>query len=200
MNKSLLGLVAVVVLLSILVVGLPFASAQTATAEATSQPVGTASPIATGTVTSTGTATSTLTMTLPQQPYLPLEVAVKAANAALAACRAAGYKVAVSVVDSEGVQTVLVRDDGASATTPSGSFKKAFTSASVGLSTQMLVNMVKSDPTLAAVPELDDRMAFVGGGLPIIVNNRVVGGIGVAGVPAGPLNETCAKAGIDSLR
>jgi uncharacterized protein GlcG (DUF336 family) len=59
---------------------------------------------------------------------------------------------------------------------------------------------VKSDPTLAAVQNLDDRIAFVGGGLPIIVNKQVVGGIGVAGVPAGPPNETCAKAGIDALR
>jgi uncharacterized protein GlcG (DUF336 family) len=181
-NKWLLCLLAVVVSLPILVVGLPFASAQTAPPAAAAQPVGTASPGATGAV----TTTSTLTMTLPQQPYLPLDVAVKAANAGLAACKAAGYKVAVSVVDAEGVPKVLVRDDGASAVTPSGSFKKAFTSASLGLPTQTLVGLVKSDPTLAAVRDLDDRIVLVGGGLPIIVNKQVVGGIGVAGVPALP--------------
>jgi len=50
---------------------------------------------------------------LPKEPVLPLTLAQKAANAALAKCEEGKYKVSVAVVDRGGNVKVLLRGDGA---------------------------------------------------------------------------------------
>lgn len=44
-----------------------------------------------------------------------------------------------------------------------------------------------------------DPQLLILGGLPIVVNDGVVGGIGVGGAPGGHLDEACAQAGIDAI-
>ena len=39
---------------------------------------------------------------------------------------------------------------------------------------------------------------LLAGGLPIVINDETVGGVGVAGLP-GPQSEQCAQAGIDAV-
>ena len=38
------------------------------------------------------------------------------------------------------------------------------------------------------------------GGLVIKIGDEVVGAIGAAGAPGGPLDEACARAGLDAIR
>jgi hypothetical protein len=45
----------------------------------------------------------------------------------------------------------------------------------------------------------DPQLLFLGGGVPIIVNESVIGGIGVTGAGDGALNEACAQAGVDAI-
>jgi uncharacterized protein GlcG (DUF336 family) len=136
---------------------------------------------------------------LPKAPYLPLDVAQKMANGAMKKCREDGYQVSVVVVDRAGVILVEIRNDQAGPHTLNSSFKKAFTSASLGRSTQDLTNMMKDKPELAGLRNMDDRILILPGGLPIKIENDLVGGIGVGGAPGGNLDETCAKAGLDTL-
>jgi uncharacterized protein GlcG (DUF336 family) len=72
---------------------------------------------------------------LPTEPVLPLDLAEEAAAAAVAACEADGFLVSAAVVDRGGNLKALLRADGAGAVTPDASFKKAYTAASVGVST-----------------------------------------------------------------
>ena len=136
---------------------------------------------------------------LPSEPYLPLDVAQKIANAAMDKCIKDGYRVSVAIVARSGVTKVLLRADGASPHTVGSSTGKAFTSASMGQSTMDLANLIKEKPELEQMRNMDDRMLILAGGLPIKIDDALVGGIGVGGAPGGHLDQVCAQAGIDSL-
>ena len=136
---------------------------------------------------------------LPQQPYLPIDLALEAASAALAQCQADGYRVSVAVVDRGGVLKVLLRDDGTGPHTVGSSTQKAYTSASLGRSTQELATMVAENPAVEGLRQMDPQILILGGGLPIVVDEAVVGGIGVGGAPGGNLDEVCAQAGVDAV-
>ena len=136
---------------------------------------------------------------LPIAPYLPLEMAQKAANAAMDQCIKDGYRVSVAVVARSGETKVLLRADGASPHTVGSSTGKAFTSASMGQPTMKLANLIKDKPELEQLREMDGRMLILAGGLPIKIGDALVGGIGVGGAPGGHLDQACAQVGIDTI-
>jgi len=136
---------------------------------------------------------------LPKKGYLTLETAQKIAAVAAKKCRDDGYSVTVTVVDREGVTLVQLRNEMAGPHTLNSSYKKAFTAASLGRSTGDLTNMVKDKPELFGLRNMDDRIIILGGGLPVMLENELVGGIGVGGAPGGNLDEACAKFGLDNF-
>ena len=136
---------------------------------------------------------------LPMAPYLPLEMAQKAADTAMAKCIADGYKVSVAVVARSGVTKVLISGDGAGPHTTGSSTGKAFTAASMGQPTAKLAALIKDKPGLEGLRDMDERIVILGGGLPIKITGNLVGGIGVGGAPGGHLDEACAKAGIEAI-
>ena len=136
---------------------------------------------------------------LPQQPYLPLEMALQAANAALAQCEADGYQVSVAIVDRGGALKMLLKADGAGPHTVNSSWKKAYTAASLGRPTQELAQTIAENPETAGLRDMDPQILILAGGLPIIVNETLVGGIGVGGAPGGQFDVACAQAGLDVM-
>ena len=136
---------------------------------------------------------------LPRAPALPLEVAHRAAEAALERCAADGYRVSVAVVDAGGNLKVLLRADGAGPHTTDSSFKKAYTSASLGRPTGELAQFIVDQPAAQGLRDMNDKILILGGGLPIQTDGGMVGGIGVGGAPGGHLDEACARAGLDAL-
>ncbi|MBQ0831027.1 MAG: heme-binding protein [Marinobacter sp.] len=138
--------------------------------------------------------------TLPKQSYLPLELAQKAVNAALKKCSDDGFNVSVAIVDRSGVLLSQSRHPMAGPHTINSSFGKAFTSASVGEPSGKLADMIGGKPFLEGLRDMDERLVILGGGLPIVVNDVRVGGIGVGGAPGAHLDEACAKEGLDLLQ
>lgn len=136
---------------------------------------------------------------LPKAPYLPLDIAQKAANAAITKCIADGYKVSVAVVARSGSTKVLIKGDGSGPHTVGSSTGKAFTSASMGRPTADLAKLVKDKPDLEGLRDMDPRLVILGGGLPIKISGTLVGGIGVGGAPGGHLDAACAKAGLAAI-
>ena len=136
---------------------------------------------------------------LPTAPFLPLEMAQKVADGAMAKCTADGYSVSVAIVDRSGSTKVLIKADGSGPHTVGSSTGKAFTSASMGRPTAELAALIKDKPELAGLRDMDARLVILGGGLPIKIGDALVGGIGVGGAPGGHLDEACAQAGLDSL-
>ena len=97
---------------------------------------------------------------LPTAPYLPLELAQKAANAAMAKCLADGQRVSVAVVDRSGATKVLLKADGSGPHTVGSSTGKAFTSASMGRPTLGLANFMKDHRELDGLRDMDPRRLF----------------------------------------
>lgn len=127
------------------------------------------------------------------------EAAQKAANAALAACRQAGYQVAVAVVDRFGITQVMVRDRFAGAHTPGVATDKAWTAASFRTDTTELSRLTQAGQPQSGLRNVP-RVAAFGGGLMIQAGGSLIGAIGVSGAPGGDADDACAKAGIAAIR
>lgn len=125
------------------------------------------------------------------------ETALKAAQAALSACRAAGFQIAVAVVDRGGTTQVLLRDRFAGPHTVTIAVDKAWTAVSLRQDTLALARLSGSGEMsgLRHFP----RVVAVGGGIPIEGAGAILGGIGVSGAPGGEADAACAQAGIEAI-
>ena len=117
--------------------------------------------------------------------------------AAIAKAEELGCKQNVAVVDDGGNLKAFGRMDGAPLLGVEGCQRKAFTSL-FGVGTQDLYSAIKDDQSLVVGLSHFSRATMVGGGLPIVVDGEVIGGIGVGG---GTVDEdvACSQAGLDAL-
>jgi uncharacterized protein GlcG (DUF336 family) len=93
-----------------------------------------------------------------------------------------GQSMVIAVVDESGVLKALLRMDRAPLLSVQVAQDKAYTAAGFGLSTDQWHEFIKNDPPLAAGAASGiDRLVIFGGGYPLKVADRVVGGIGVSG-------------------
>lgn len=136
---------------------------------------------------------------LPTAPYLPLELATRAADAALKACAADGYNVSVAIVARDGSTRVLLKADNSGPHTGASATGKAFTSAAMGRDTAGPAEFIASNPANDGLRDMDDRMVIQGGGLAIKFDQALVGGIGVGGAPNGDIDANCALAGLQAI-
>jgi len=136
---------------------------------------------------------------LPREAVLPLSLAGKAASAALDKCAQDGYRVSVAVVDRAGILRSFMRADAAGPHTVESSQKKAYTAASMRGPTANVAELIAKTPAVQGLQHMNDKILFLGGGLPIEIAGEVVGGIGVGGAPGGHLDAACAQAGLDSI-
>ena len=81
------------------------------------------------------------------------ETAVKAAQAALAKCRADGYQVSVAVVDRSGLVQVVIRDRYAGAHSPETATNKAWTAVSFRTNTTELMKITQPGQPSAGHPQ-----------------------------------------------
>ncbi|MDJ0808022.1 MAG: heme-binding protein [Gammaproteobacteria bacterium] len=156
-------------------------------------------PYLTGLSLTAGAAYASDRHALEEVEVLPLSLAITAAVVAESVCADQGYRVSVAVVDRGGLVKAHIRADGAGPHTLESARKKAFTSASMGRPTSVLVDAVVNNPSIEGLRDMDDSILILGGGLPIISDEEVIAGIGVGGAPGGHLDEACAQEGIDRI-
>lgn len=129
------------------------------------------------------------------------DAAIQVATAALAACRADGQKVSVTVVDHAGREKVRLRDDGAAPHTEVHSFRKAYTALSYRMPSGEYGKRVKELSSIG--PVLLPNITTAAGGMPIHAGDRVVGAVGISGTPGsaggGEHDAKCAAAGIQKV-
>jgi len=126
------------------------------------------------------------------------ETAVKAAQAALAKCRADGYQVSVAVVDRSGLVQVVLRDRFAGAHSPDTATNKAWTAVSFRTNTTDLQKLTQPGQPSSGIRNLP-RVVTVGGGIKIEAGGSIIAGIGVSGAPGGDADDVCANAGIKAI-
>ena len=92
-----------------------------------------------------------------------------------------GTAMVIAIVDEAGVLKAFSRMDGAPLLSIQVAQDKAYTAAGFGLPTDQWHEFIKNDPPLAAGAAAVQRLIIFGGGYPIKIGDRLVGGIGVSG-------------------
>ena len=133
------------------------------------------------------------------QRLLTPETALKAAQAALARCRANGFQTTVAVVDRMGVVQVVLRDRFAGPHTVEMARDKAWTAVSFRTNTTDLAQATQGASPQSGIRNRPGVVA-AGGGLMIEAGGSILGGIGVSGAPGGKEDDVCAAAGIAAIR
>jgi glc operon protein GlcG len=121
--------------------------------------------------------------------------AMRLLNAAITKAKDMGVPQCISIVDAGGHLLALTRMDGAFAMSIETSLKKAMTAASYGEPTGNILAGV--DIKLAIATE--GKRINLPGGLPIIVDGHLVGGIGV-GSGTGEEDRQVASAALATLK
>jgi uncharacterized protein GlcG (DUF336 family) len=129
---------------------------------------------------------------------ISFEIAKQIADAAYVDCQARGGTVAIHIIDGSGNTVVSYRADGSRPHIYEVAYEKAFTAMSFQRPSSQLADDLASG-NIGRTQQADfPNMVLLGGGLPIMVNDETVGGVGVAGLP-GAQSELCAQAGIDAV-
>jgi uncharacterized protein GlcG (DUF336 family) len=131
------------------------------------------------------------------KPSISRHTAMAVVDAAVAKATDLGVPQVVAVLDESGLLKAFCRMDGAALVAIEVAQNKAFT-ALYGLSSEGLFHAIKGDPALLTSMPQVPRLTLIGGGLPIAVDNVVVGAIGVSG---GTVEQDieCAQAALRAL-
>ena len=127
---------------------------------------------------------------------LTLAGAKQAGAAAEAEALRNGWQISVVIVDHSGTPIYAARMTDAILASYDGALKKAVTALKFARPTKAIEdNVMKGKLHYLAF----DYALPVEGGLPIVVDDRVIGGIGIGGGPSGKEAVRCAIAGLKEL-
>jgi uncharacterized protein GlcG (DUF336 family) len=140
--------------------------------------------------------------TLINERQISTDAALEMAQTALAACRAHGSIVTITILDRADRVVVSVRDNGASPHSVEHSLRKAHTALTYNMSSAEYAKGAAANPGSAGTLHLAN-ITTAAGGLPIRAGDTLVGAIGISGTPGarggGSADEGCAKAAIDKI-
>jgi len=130
-------------------------------------------------------------------PRLANDLALRAANAAIAACKKKDRAVGVAITDADGVMQLGLSAEGAG---PPGRIftaaHKAVAAIAFGKPTSVVRDEMRANPE--RIIEVKPNMELLAGGIPIFAKGKMIGAIGVSGAPS-LVDETCAKAGLAKI-
>jgi len=135
---------------------------------------------------------------------LELKEARHMVAAAIRKAEEIGVLESICIVDDGGYPLLLERMDGARITGPQIAWNKAFTAAGHKRSTH-LFNTPPNGPALPGNEafgiqwSFDGKFAVFVGGYPIVVNDEVIGGVGLSG-GNGEQDTACGVAALEALR
>ncbi len=126
------------------------------------------------------------------------DIAERALSAAKDKALEMGVKVAIGVVDARGDLWAMLRLDGSRWTTSEVCRGKAFAAATFGRPSGELVANADNPVFRSVVMMQGGRLIPAQGAVPLIVDEEVVGGVGVSGA-ASSEDEEIAKAGAAAI-
>ena len=125
-------------------------------------------------------------------PTLTLDAAQALLAKARAACTQRGFAATIAITDAGGHLRAFERAVSAPFLTAEVAMDKAWTATSFGMSTQQW-NQYMSEPTVAPLGQ-HPRLMAVGGGVPIVLDGKLAGGIGISGGTAAQDHESAEAA------
>ena len=150
-------------------------------------------------------ASAASAQSLPTEKYLPLDVAIEAATAALAQCKADGHPVSVEVMNHNARTLVTFHDPFTTIHSAYSAHAKAYTVLSYSrasgetTSAQIAARIAKDPRDLARVAGIPGLIMAPGAVL-IQAGKQTVGAIGVGGSSGSTQDEKCAMAGIARIK
>src|SRR5262245_10215683 len=126
---------------------------------------------------------------------ITLETAKKIAAGAIAEAVKNKWPVAVAIVDNHGFLVYYERLDDTQTASPAFAVEKARTAAMFRRPSKVLEEATKTRVSVLGFPGATP----ITGGLPIVIDGKIIGGIGVSGVTA-EQDEQVARAGLDGLK
>jgi len=130
---------------------------------------------------------------IEQRPVVTLAGAQAAVAAGTRAAQDLGVVVAIAVVDPGGQDVAFAAMDGAALLVRGVARDKAWTAVAFGRPTDWWAELLAASPELAALGK-NNRLMPVPGGVPVLVDSAVAGGIGVSGATAEQDAEIAAAA------
>jgi glc operon protein GlcG len=134
----------------------------------------------------------------PYGPNVTLENAKKAAIPAIAEAEKNHWNVAVAIVDTSGNLVYYEKMDNTQLGSAAIAVDKAKTAALFKRPTKAFQDAVGATPDGARVVSMHNVIA-VEGGIPLLMDGKIVGAIGVSGATSAQ-DAQCAKAGADVLK
>ena len=135
---------------------------------------------------------------LYSHPTVSARTALRLIEAAVAEAERNDWRIAAAVVDRAGIPLASLRMDEATPPILEFALDKAYTAATMRRSTEAFFERMTSSPSLTLGFQNRPRLMAWGGGLPIVGEGRVVGGIGVSGAQDFE-DIACARAALASV-
>lgn len=136
----------------------------------------------------------------PRARGIPTDLAIEAAQTAIARCHDDGYKVTALIVDSDAVPIAMISGDGAAAITQRIAMGKALISVKTKMSSGEAAAKAKTDSSFSAMLSGDPSLGVARpGGILIRIAGDIVGALAISGTPSGDKDEVCARAGLAKI-
>jgi uncharacterized protein GlcG (DUF336 family) len=133
---------------------------------------------------------------------MPIDLAVAAAKAAVAAC--SSFHFGLAILDQSGQPKLIYVMDGSAGSHGPRAAGKASAALLLSAPSEGLKDRAAADPAIAAkvqaAKDSGNPLMGMAGGLPIVVNGQVIGAIGVSGAEPGGHDKECATAGLAAVQ
>lgn len=133
------------------------------------------------------------------RPTISAEWAGQMIDAAVTRAQSMSVGVTVVVVDESGVLKGMLRMDGAPLVSVQTAINKAYAAAAIGMPPDDFYSAIESDGAAVASFATRPGLALIAGGLPVIADGQVAGGVGIAGAMTGAEDRAIAEAAVAAV-
>ncbi len=131
---------------------------------------------------------------------ITLSKAKAALEAAEYKARQLGVFVSTAIVDEHGTLVAFSRMDGAITISPRFAYAKAYTAGTIGMGTADMAPYAAEGKPYHDINSLfGGELTTIAGGLPVMIEGKLVGGIGIGGSQDTAQDLECAKAALQAI-
>lgn len=132
---------------------------------------------------------------------LTLETAKKILLKSEEKAKSLNLSVSIAIVDNYGILLAFIRMEDALTISPKFAIAKAYTSATLGMKTEDIASYAEpGKPYYSLNTMFQGELTVIAGGVPIIIKEKLVGGIGVGGAIDVRQDVICAEAGLEAIK